>query len=99
MRLFSIILLIALSFYTLPLSAISTQVEAETVSIMALDVCNSSDSGIGTDIDMPFICEYPCSHCAINSTVLYSAVNHTLGLFPILFLQDRPPEVYLQPLN
>lgn len=95
MKTVSIIVIIAVVFFTLPLSGSAARAEAEDVSIMTLDLCNSSDSGIVTGMDMPFICEYPCNHCAVNCTVLYSTVNHTPGLFPIVFRQDRPPEFYL----
>ncbi len=95
MRLVSIIMLLSLSFtvFLAVLVVHPSHIKTEDASLMTLNVCHLGGSGIHSNQDIPFICEYAFIDINVPLKGFYRDFKRPFSLPLIAFYMDQPPRV------
>lgn len=94
MKLISIMILIVLCFSILsPVTIVCPYKETERSSIIMLDVCHSSGTGVLISLDIPFIYECLCKPIPLRFAGFYEFLNSVSNPFLIVLQKEHPPRV------
>jgi len=94
MKLISIMILVVLCLSSLSqITLVVPYSESNTQSILMLNVCHSSDTGILNNSDAPFIYESLHKLVPLRLSSFLKSSNSIFNQFLIAFQKEYPPEV------
>jgi len=93
MKTISVIILLALSLSVTPQAIVINPYAGAEASLLTLNVCDNSGSGVLSNPDMPFVYECPCKLVPSGFIGFNDIPNPTFNPFLAALPKEHPPKV------